>query len=586
MNTPPPPEPPESQTQSDNTSAAATPPNPPTGLSLNDEGVKTAPVDSTNHTPIPHALTFSSRPSSSPQQHVLSAEKPLVPVSFDNDTLDLPSLVSTAVSSVNPLLRLQTDQGERAVTASGGKVKEPIDDETRDQVAELPTLGEPSTKHKGRRRSAPRSASPVKQRSTSPDWNRLHPPRRSARLSVSPGRTPSPEPTLVLPQISPLRLPTNDVLTRPNPSEIEVSQTADGIDERLRDADAKEVNKRAGRKRKRQDDVNKAIGRQRLDSLSPDSQSVLQQLLPPSRSGSDEDDKGKAGTFQQSLFGPQRILINRPPRLAESTHIQTIDPQPHLGTPLRRVLVSTSTVSGDGPSTRQFGQPLFKERSLDDPTRSPSRRVPAVTRPSSNTKSLVPRPTLFSRQPTASNSTLSLTSKSNAKRRSTSEEPTFSRQPSSGATYRAVLPYPLTQKHPIIPEEPEEIQPPTLAIGRASSEPPTGLFSSIPRSTLRQPTTPSRIPRIGAKPYSRPPGLQLSKLPVLAPTRHAVPSPVCHELSKEYFFSDLNNSLTTPRRNLAIKLKIRGVYRHQNPSMNLSFRYPQERQSGPVRNLL
>jgi hypothetical protein len=161
-----------------------------------------------------------------------------------------------------------------------------------------------------------------------------------------------------------------------------------------------------------------------------------------------------------------------------------------------------------------------------------------VTRPSSDAKSPEPRPTVFLWQP--SSSTLLLDSKPIAKQRSMSEEPTFSRWPSSGAKRHTALLYPLTQKRPIIPiipEEPEETQSLTLPIGRASSEPHTALFSPIPRSTLRQPTTPSRIPRIGAKPYSWPPGTQLSKLPVLVLKRRTVPSSVCHEPSEECVFS-------------------------------------------------
>ena len=541
INTSPPPEPPESQTQSDNTSAAATPPNVLAGLPHNDEDVENAPADSLSHTPTSHKLAFSS--SGSPRQHALPAGKALAPEFSDGDTLDLPSLPSTAVSSVNPSIRPQTDQCERTVTASEGKGKDIVDDKTINQAVELPTLGESSTKPGGRRRSARRSASPFKRRSTSPDWNHLlPPPRRSARLSVSPRRTPSPGPTLVLPQISPLRLPIKQF----DPPEIGILPTIDSIDERLRETQMEEAKDRAGMKRKRQDDTNKAVGRQRLGSLSPDSQSVLQQLLQSSRSSSDEDDKAAAATLQLPLFGPQRILVNRPPRLAEASHIQTIEPQPHLGTPLRRVLVSTSAVPEDGPTTRGFGQTLFKEQPLDDPNRSPSHRVPTVIRPVFNVKSVVPRPTVFLRQPPASSSTIPLKSKPIVKPRSMSADPTFS------SPNRTTLPYPLTQKYPIIPEEPEEIQPPSLPISRASSEPPSALFSSIPRSTLRQPTTPSRIPRIGAKPYSRPPGVQPSKLPILAPPRRTVLSPVCHELSGEYFFL----TVEILRRNLVIKLKL------------------------------
>ena len=537
VNTPPPLEPPESQTQSDDASAAATPPNPVTGSSLNGEGVENTLVDSVNRPSTPHVLDFSPRPPGSVWPYTLTVEQPPVSESSTGGTVDPPPLPSAATSSVDPLIRPQTDQDERAIAASEkGKGRDIINDETRDQVVELPTLGEPPTKLAGRRPSARRSVSPAKRRSTSPDGNLLQPPRRrSTRLSVSPCRTPSPDPTLGLPQISPLRLPTKDARTRPEPSEIGVFSTADDIDERFREAEREEAQDRAGRKRKRQDDANKAVGRQRLGSLSPDSQSVLQQLLPPSRSSSDEDETATPATSQQSLFGPQRILVNKPPQLVHSTNIQTIDPQPHLGTPLRRVLVSASPVPEDsGPGSHRFGQTLFKLQPLGDPNRSPSRRVPVVTGPSSTSKSIVPQPTEFSRQPSTSGppSTLPSNSKPIVKQRSLSEEPAFSHRPSSETNHRIALPYPLTQKPSVIPEEPEETQLPALPNDRASSEPPVIVFTSTPRSTLKQPTNPSRIPRIGAKPYSRPPGVQASKLPILTPIKRTVQSPVCHELSK------------------------------------------------------
>ena len=534
VNTPPPPEPPESQTQSDDTSAAATPPNPVTGSPLNGEGVENTLADSVNHASTPRTFGLSPRPSGSALQYAITVKKSLVTEPSAGDTLELPSFASAATPSVNPLFRLQADQGERIVTASEkGKGRETIDDEARDQVAELPTLGESPTKPAGRRRSTRRSVSPAQRRSTSPDGNFFQPPpRRSARLSVS--LTPSPDPALVLPQISPLRLPTKNERTQSDSSEIGALSAVDGITERLREAGVEEAQERAGRKRKRQDGANKAAGRQRLGSLSPDSQSVLQQLLPPSHSSS-EDETTKATTSQQSLFGPKRILVNKLPKLARSAHIRTTDPQPHLGTPLRRVLVSTSAISeDDSPSGRRFGQTLFKVHSLDDPNRSPSRRVPAATRPPA-AKSAALQPNVFSRQPStsSSSSTLPPNSKPIAKQRGMSEESTFSRQPSSETSHRTALPYPLTQKPTVIPEEPDETQPPALPNGRASSEPPVTALLSIPRSTLKQPTNPSRIPRIGAKPYSRPPGVQLSKLPILAPTKHTVPSPVCRELSED-----------------------------------------------------
>ena len=547
VNTPPPPELPEYQTQSDNTSAATTPPNLVAGSPLNDGSVENAPADPVNPASPPHTPGFSPKPSGSSRQYALTAEKPLVTESSAGDTSDPPPLTSAATSSVNPLIRLQTDRGEHPVTMSEkGKGREIVDDETRDQVAELPILSEPPIRPAGRRRSARRSASPAKQRSTSPDGNLLQPPRRSARLSASPSRTPSPDPTLVLPQISPLRLPTKNARTRSDPSEIGALSTVGGIDEKLREVEVEEIQERAGRKRKRQDDANNAVGRQRLGSLSPDSQSVLQQLLPSSRSSSDEDERAKATTSQQSLFGPQRILMNKPPRLAQSTHIQSTDPQPRLGTPLRRVLVSTSVVLEDGgPNGRRSGQTLSKMQSLDDPNRSPSRRVLVATHPSSTVKPVALQPAVSSRQPSTSGSvsTLPIHSKPIAKQRSMSEEPTFSRKPSSEINHRTALPYPLTQKPSIIPEELEETRPPN---SRASSEPPVTPLTSIPRSTLRQPTNPSRIPRIGAKPYSRPVGVQPSKLPIPASAKRTVPSPVCLSTLKSVF-SDFSNFQTKPR---------------------------------------
>ena len=535
VNTPPLPEPPESQTQSDDASATTTPPNPVTGLSLNDESVENTPADSVNRPSSPHTVGFSPRPSSSNFQDALTVEQPFVMESPADDTLDLSPLASAAISPVKPLIRLQADQGEGASAApEQGKGRGIIDGEALDHVTELPTHGVSPTKPAGRRSSARRSVSPAKRRSTTPDGNLLQPPRRrSARLSVSPHRTPSPDPNLVLPQISPLRLPTKDARIRPEPSEIGVLATVDGIDERFREAEREEAQKRAGRKRKRQDDANKAVGRQRLGSLSPDSQSVLQQLLPSSRSSSDEGEKPKASTPQQSLFGPQRILVNKLPKLAQSTHIQTTDPQPHLGTPLRRVLVSTSAVPEDGGvSGRRFGQTLFKVQPLGDPNRSPSRRVPAVAGPSSTPKGVVPQPALFSRQPPGSASALPSDFKPIVKQRSISEEPRFSHQLPPEGIHRTTLPYPLIRKPSVIPEESEEAQPPALPSGRASSEPPVTAFTIIPRSTLRQPTNPSRIPRTSAKPYARPPGVQPSKLPILASTKRTVPSPVCLEPSE------------------------------------------------------
>ena len=534
VNTPPPPEPPESQTQSDDTSAAPTPPNPVTGSSLNDEGAETTLADYANCAPTPPTFGFSPQPSGSTSRYGLTIGQPLVtePPADVDDTLHLPPLATAATSPVNPLIRLQANKGEHAVTApEQRKGREVTDDEIQDRVAELSTLGESPTKPAGRRRPARRSMSPAKRRPTPPDGDLLQPPqRRSARLSVSPRRTPSPGPNLVLPQISPLRLPTEDAQTRPEPSEVGVLAMVDGLDERLREAEREEVQKRAGRKRKRQDDANKAVGRQRLGSLSPDSQSVLQQLLPPSRSSSDEGEKSKVTAPQQSLFGPQRILVNKPPKLAQPSHIQTTDPQPHLGTPLRRVLVPTSAVPQDGgESGRRFGQTVFKMQPLDDPNRSPSRRVPAVAGPSSIAKNIAPQPTLFPRKPSGVSSTLPSSSKPITKLRSMSEEPKFSRQPSSEANHRTALPYPLTQKPSVIPEEFETSL--VLSNGRASSEPPVSAFASIPRSTLRQPTNFSRIPRTSAKPYARPPGIPPSKLPILVPAKRTAPSPVCHELS-------------------------------------------------------
>lgn len=528
VNTPPPPEPPESQTQSDNTTPVTTPPNLVMGLPLKDEGAENAPTGSANSTPPPHTLCLSSQPSGSSQQHAVVVQKPPVRESSANGTLDPLSLVSTEVSSANPLIRLQMDQGEHVVTSSEkGKGREVINDETRDQVGELPALVESPIRPTGRRRSARRSASPVKRRSASPNRNLLQPPpRRSARLSASPRRTPSPDLTLVLPQISPLRLPTKNARAQSDPPGIGVSSTIDCTGEKLKEAEIEGIEERAGRKRKRQDDANNAVGRQRLGSLSPDSQSVLQQLLPLSRSSSDEDERPKATTSQQSLFGPQRILVNKQPRSAQSAHVQATEPQPHLGTPLRRVLVSTSTVpEEDGPNGRRFGLTPFRMQSLDDPNRSPSRRVPVMTYPSSTTKPPAPRPTTLPRQPSASGflSTFPTNPKSAAKQRSMSEEPTFSRQLPSETYHRTVLPYPLTQKPSAIPEEPQETRP---SGSRASSEPPTTVLTSTPRSTLKQPTNPSRIPRIGVKPYSRPAEVQPSKLPVLASAKRTIPSPV------------------------------------------------------------
>ncbi|KAI0065355.1 hypothetical protein BV25DRAFT_1821745 [Artomyces pyxidatus] len=180
-----------------------------------------------------------------------------------------------------------------------------------------------------------------------------------------------------------------------------------------------------------------------------------------------------------------------------------------------------------GPSTGLFGVPVFTRQALDDPSRSPARRVP-LAGPSSPAKLPIsgspirPPPRSGSAEPQSARKPF-VFFKPPSKSLSDSEV-------ASPKKLRAILPFPLrpgnngptSQLPESIPEEREPVAS-TSKLPRIA--PPN---FSPPKSSLRQPSTlsGSKIPRVGAKPYARPPDKAKPINPLLAPARRAAARPV------------------------------------------------------------
>ncbi|THH32135.1 hypothetical protein EUX98_g2052 [Antrodiella citrinella] len=262
--------------------------------------------------------------------------------------------------------------------------------------------------------------------------------------------------------------------------------------------------------------------RVRLKSLSPTSSGVLEQLLPKPN----ESMMHNPFIPQPVFSAPSRDTI--PPGAALSTSLEP--PR----TPARRIPISQAVKEGSartalqflsprkdlhGPHTEQLASPMFRRVALDDPSRSPAKRIPIAemsspAKPSANI-GVPPKSVLFSGRCQSEEPQVSAASQ---KMRSASVEPTWSqlsaqkdgqirRIPASALatpTKRSALPFPITRTPSrvtsTIPEV-DESEPQTVAQHTA------GAFGSpIRGSSLRPPPArvESRIPRIGAKPYARP----------------------------------------------------------------------------------
>ncbi|KAL7283340.1 hypothetical protein ACG7TL_002769 [Trametes sanguinea] len=241
-------------------------------------------------------------------------------------------------------------------------------------------------------------------------------------------------------------------------------------------------------------------------------------------------------------------------------------------TPARRVPIAQAIAEGTYSAqklpalfsaprpTAAPGSPVFKRLALDDPARSPAKRVPMnealfVPPPSSSPGKgkEVARPTSPVRPPTRErqrSGSVEPRPLAGRKERGSSAEPTtrppalgrrpFFQKPASSdgvpsATKpRPALPFPLvpTQRlHPAIPEAdepgPSALRPiAASATSGAATQPKASPAKAA--SSLRQPSAgpSSKIPRIGAKPYTRPTAagkreVAISKLPAPATSRAA-----------------------------------------------------------------
>ena len=322
----------------------------------------------------------------------------------------------------------------------------------------------------------------------------------------------------------------------------------------------------------------------RLGSLSPTSTDLLMQLLP---SGSNTTERQTAPTESAPLatstdivpFAAEKSQPTFPCPATPQTSKEVFSPQSTAEspspapavftepprTPARRVPIqeaiaqgvysppkpSTTSLSGKaGPSASVFSVLGYRQPRLaiDDPKRSPAKRVPisqafasspnkgkapmrsaSPTRPltkeraRSNSVESVPRPPVSVRSRSAEPTRPQATSVF-AKPASTSASSSTPKSHSG-----TPLPYPLvpsvSRAHPPIPEVDEgeaENQATRHDPVRSSSPPASSPAKYV--SSLRQPSSSvtSRIPRIGAKPYARPKSKEPSPTP---PTPVAPPKP-------------------------------------------------------------
>jgi hypothetical protein len=182
-------------------------------------------------------------------------------------------------------------------------------------------------------------------------------------------------------------------------------------------------------------------------------------------------------------------------------------------TPARRIPISEAIAQGSasprkdgssGPSSGIFGRPVFSRYTQEDWTRSPVRRPPDVANHTTVTQSGIPKPT---------------TPTSPGKVRCGSEEPQVLRRSHPGR------PFQRSASDSEISSPSKERRIPTFTMrtaidARLPSTIPEEHREDLPmkatqpspsaKSALRQPSSMagSRIPRIGVKPYARPPEKQ------------------------------------------------------------------------------
>lgn len=325
--------------------------------------------------------------------------------------------------------------------------------------------------------------------------------------------------------------------------------------------------KEKGKRRQDHGKEKEAVMRE-LGSLSPDSANVLAQLFPsidatmaPQLSPMDVDQETPQDPTS-SIFPPKLnpllASVQRPPPgsparfNSPSRHpaspaklVTGNDLEDPTRTPARRVPMRQAMEQGtasaqklyhlnhlkpnDNALAASLRSPVFTRPALDDPLRSPAKRIPISEVMASGQKGSNPR--YGSRSPTRGLSrerSASAEPKARSGReRSTSVEPHQKpmKLPSTSTSSRpsAKLPYPLVKSQSSVQDRPtsipEENEGPEVPSdtqsdkGKAPSRP----YTSPAKSHLKQTSGSSKIPRIGAKPYARPVATtKESKLPTVA----------------------------------------------------------------------
>lgn len=407
------------------------------------------------------------------------------------------------------------------------------------------------------------SPSPLVATSSAPDVTEEHarlPVRRSARLSGTP-RPNQTTHTQQPPETPKLKGKSKAATTAPegNVPLMRDEQTVDHDPYPDIQGLVEDKERRRSRRRALNGKYDTPNFQRELGSLSPQSADVLTRLLPSERSTPLPEGQYSLPQREISLVSldpplltPQRpksdsqqpnyplATVQRPlvvaptpirPNgnlLGSSSHLKfslTVDDASR--TPARRVPIQGAFVQGSASSqntmllsakrdasTRLVGMrgPVFSRPALDDPSRSPAKRilitdfnspVCSPTRPAgarARSASAEPKPIVS--QPLRSHSVDPLPRVADNK----GKEPTFpnfSSKPRSGAR----LPFPLvtgqktgTDFPQSIPEEAEGCE----AVEEDSIANQATSSSSPVKFSLKQPSIGSRIPRIGAKPYARP----------------------------------------------------------------------------------
>lgn len=383
---------------------------------------------------------------------------------------------------------------------------------------------------------------PIKERTRSPV-------RRSARLSMTPRNTHALQPSESLkekPRAATL-LPEGKSFTMPDEHTVDHGN-ADPSPDMQRSPEEKE-------KRLRRRGLNGRLEtpnlKRELGSLSPQSAEVLARLLPTERStllaeGQSSQPHALPSTPQRpnadsrhsnfSLTAIQRPLFVAPTPIRPIGGLSSLSSPLKFSvtaddvsrTPARRVPIQDAFVQGsasaqnamllsakrDAATRLTMRGPVFSRPALDDTFRSPAKRVlvselnsplRSPTRPAApraRSSSVEPKP-IFS-QPVRSRS-VDPSPQASRLANSKGKEPMFPKL-SSKPIFGAKLPFPLvagrkagTDLPQSIPEEAEgEVLGEDLIANEAAASP------SPMKSSLKQPSTGSRIPRIGAKPYARP----------------------------------------------------------------------------------